>query len=109
MGIILGTDGHIALGSNENAMPSTTMSTMATVLDVMGNVKTNITAVIIMVPSIMSVAPCPFLSYTMPNSGVKSIVLNGSIEGMAPAQDGSTPYLYIMILVAKSRKGYNAE
>ena len=33
----------------------------------------------------------------------------GRIDGMAPASSASTPYLEIISLVAKSRKGYSAE
>ena len=105
MGTILGTAGHSTLGNNENAMPRISINAIANTLDLRGSANTVNTSVSITVPIIIIVAPLPILSYMPPNNGVSTIDVNGSMAGIEPAIEGSTPYFDIMSFVAKSKKG----
>ena len=105
IGTILGTAGHSAAGSSEKAMPSTHISVTASQLELSGMANTMSTAVSITLPTTIIVAPRPLLSHQAPNNGVSTIDVKGRMAGIIPANSAFTPYLEIISLVAKSRKG----
>ena len=81
------------------------ISVTAIQLDLSGMENTISTRVSITLPMTIIVAPRPFLSHQPPNSGVSTIEVKGRMAGIRPAKWLSTPYLEIISLVAKSRKG----
>lgn len=60
-------------------------------------------------PMIISVAPLPIRSYTLPKSGVRNKVPNGNRLGIVPANSGSTLYFCTIRSVAYFKKGNTAE
>ena len=105
IGIIFGTDGHMADGTSPKATPRISIMAMAITQELIGKANTTCTKVKRQLPIISRVAPLPTLSYKAPKSGVKMMVPNGNIAGISPATSASTPYLNTINLVANFKNG----
>src|SRR5512133_1609642 len=109
-GMILGTEGHMAEGTSENPMPSIIIRNMATGVWLRNGTENNAwTAISSNDPSIIILAPLPFLSYIFPNKGVRRIVPNGRRAGISPAISAFTPNLLTIRSEAYFRKGNTDE
>lgn len=103
-GIIFGSDGHIAAGTNEYPNPNMAIAIKPNAGIPGANVTTRCENRIMDAPIIMILVPFPTMSTTAPKMGANTNVKNGIIATMSAATSLSMPNLGISMAVANFLK-----